>query len=103
MGRVALDDEFERRSLMTIQLDLPPDLEQFVARQARTEGHPNMDAFVLDVLRRLQVAKTKADLESQLLIGVDQLDRGEGRPMSQADWAKMRADHCQRHGITNET
>jgi hypothetical protein len=87
---------------MTLQLDLPPDLEQFVAAQARTEGHANVDAFVLDVLRRLHVAKTKADLEVKLLIGMDQLDRGEGRPMGQADWTKMRADHCQRHGIADE-
>jgi hypothetical protein len=87
---------------MTLQLNLPPDLEQFVATQARTSGHPNMDAFVVDVLRRLQVAKTKADLEAQLLIGVDQLDRGDGRPMSQADWTSLRADYCQRHGSADE-
>ena len=30
---------------MTIQLNLPPDLEQFVAAQAKSEGHPNPDAF----------------------------------------------------------
>ena len=88
---------------MTIQLNLPPDLEQFVAAQAKSEGHTNPDAFVLDVLRRLQIAQTKADLEAKLLIGLEQLDCGEGRPMKDSDWAQLRRDYCQRHGIPEET
>jgi hypothetical protein len=88
---------------MTIQLNLPPDLEQFVAAQAKSEGHTNPDAFVVDVLRRLQMAKTKADLEAKLLIGIEQLERAEGRLMKEADWAQLRGEYCQRHGISDET
>jgi hypothetical protein len=82
-----------------IQLQLPPDLDQFVRAQAQTEAHGDVDAFLIDVLRRLQASKSKADLEAKLLAGVEQLERGEGRAMSPRDWTQIRADYCQRHGI----
>lgn len=85
-----------------IQLQLPPDLDQFVRAQAQAEAHGDVDAFLIDVLRRLQVTKSKAELEAKLLAGVEQLDRGEGRGMSSRDWKQMRADYCLRHGIQYE-
>ncbi len=88
--------------MSVIQLQLPPDLDQFVRAQAKTEGHGDVDTFVIDVLRRLQVTKSKADLDATLLVGVEQLDRGEGRAMSPHDWNQMRTDYCQRHGIQDQ-
>ena len=68
--------------MAVIQLELPSDLEQFISAEAKTKGHANVDSFVVDVLRGL---KTKADLEANLLIGLDQLDRGEGKKLSEKD------------------
>jgi hypothetical protein len=89
-------------SMSVIQLQLPPDLDQFVRAQAKTEGHGDVDTFVIDVLRRLQVTKSKADLDANLLAGVEQLERGKGRAMSQQDWKQMRSHYCQRHGIQDQ-
>jgi hypothetical protein len=83
-----------------IQLELPPDLEQFVAAEAKIQGHAHIDTFVVEVLRRL---KAKANLEADLLTGLDQLDRGEGTELSKDDWAALQAAHGERHGIRNQT
>ncbi len=88
--------------MSVIQLQLPPDLDQFVRAQAKTEGHGDVDTFVIDVLRRLQITKSKAELNANLLVGVEQLDRGEGRAMSPHDWNQMRTDYCQRHGVQDQ-
>ena len=85
-----------------IQLDLPPDLDQFVRAQAKTEGHVDVDAFLIEILRRLQSSKAKAVLETKLLAGVEQLDRGEGRALTGQDWKNLRMDYCQRHGIQDD-
>ena len=82
-----------------IQLELPADLEQFVAAEAKTKGHANMDTFVVELLRQL---KAKANLEADLLTGLDQLDRGEGKELSKDDWARLRAEHCDKHGIRDQ-
>ena len=86
-----------------IQLDLPPDLDQFVRDQARTAGHVEVDAFVIAVLRRLQDSKAKAEIEVKLSAAIEQLDRGEGRSLTPLDWQNMREDHCRRHGIQDES
>jgi hypothetical protein len=86
--------------MSVIQLNLPPDLEQFAIARAKVEGHLNVDAYLMDLLRKL---KAKTELETTLLSNMEQLDRGEGRAMSAQDWAQMRAAYCQRHGIADET
>ena len=64
--------------------------------------------IVADLMEKLPDDASLTDIarEIEFIAGVRegfaQLDRGEGRPISQADWAKMRADHGQRHGITGE-
>ncbi len=89
--------------MAVVQLDLPPDLEQFAQAQAKTEGYANLDAYLLEVLRKLKVAKTKDDLEAKLRLGLDQLGRGEGRTISAQEWKDLRHDFCQRHSIQDET
>jgi hypothetical protein len=76
---------------MTIRVDLPPDLERFVADEARAQGHLAADDFVIHLLRQAQRAKQQAELEAKLLEGVEALDRGEGRPMTAADWEALHA------------
>jgi hypothetical protein len=77
---------------MTIQLHLPPDLEQFVAERVQSEGHAAADSFLLQLLRDAQRGCSRAELEAKLLEGIDALERGEGRPMTSEDWRQLRAD-----------
>jgi hypothetical protein len=88
--------------MATIQLDLPADLEQFVRNEAKTAGHGEVERSLIDIVRQAQHSKSKADLEASLLIGVEQLDRGDGRPLKSQDWQRLRADYCQRHGMQDE-
>jgi hypothetical protein len=83
-----------------IHLDLPPDLEQFAMAQAQQAGHANIDAYLVDLLRK---TKARVDLDVDLLTALDQLDRGEGRTMSAKDWQDLGGDFCQRHGIADDS
>lgn len=61
---------------MTIEIDLPADLQQFVADRARADGS-RPEEFVVKLLRRIKEKEARAALEAKLLEGVESLERGE--------------------------
>jgi Arc/MetJ-type ribon-helix-helix transcriptional regulator len=82
----------------TIQVLLPESLEPFVASQVAVEGHSSASEYLLSLLRQAQQAKAKAELEAKLLAGLEALDRGDGRPMTSADWERLRSGVRERYG-----
>ena len=82
-----------------IQIQLPPELADFALAQAQSAGHGDVNAYLVELVRK---SKAKADLEAKLLVGLDQLDRGEGRTLTSQDWENIRHDFRKRHGITDE-
>jgi hypothetical protein len=77
--------------MTVLKVPLPEPLEAFVATQVAAEGHASAGDYVLSLLSRAQQAKTRAALEAQLLVGVEELERGEGREMTAADWELLRS------------
>ena len=45
-------------------------------------------------------AEERKALETCLVEGLDELDRGEGRAMTAADWDQMRTEIRQRYGVS---
>jgi Arc/MetJ-type ribon-helix-helix transcriptional regulator len=88
--------------MTTIHIDLPDALGEYVAKQAATAGYASANDFVLALLREALRAKARAELEAKLLVGVEELNRGEGRPWTKADFDALRADLRARYGDGDE-
>ena len=62
-----------------MSVSLPPDLEQFVRQELANGGYTSEDEILLEGLRLLQERKKRLqNLQKDIRIGLDQLDRGEG-------------------------
>jgi hypothetical protein len=66
-------------------------LKGFVESRAAAEGFSSAGEYVQSLLQNLRLSWENEQLERQLLIGIDQLDRGEGRTMSDSDWGRLHA------------
>jgi Arc/MetJ-type ribon-helix-helix transcriptional regulator len=88
--------------MTTINVPLPDKLEEFVAARAALDGFCSASDYVLELIRRAQQSSERSKLEARLLTGVQSLDRGEGRPMTPADWNRLRADIKNRQNWSNE-
>ena len=65
-----------------MHVSLPPELEQFVAEKVKAGQYASPDQVVEESLRLLRDLPvwTDDDLRKELEIGLEQLDRGEGKP-----------------------
>ena len=65
-----------------MSVSLPPDLEEFVRQELAGGGYSSEDEILLEGLRLLQERKKRLQcIQSDIQIGLDQLDRGEGVPL----------------------
>lgn len=77
----------------TVSINLPPDLNSLVERKVTTGQFRSANEVVLEGLRLLQEREelgkpdfevaTLEELEAKLLVGLEQLERGEGIPGEQ--------------------
>lgn len=82
---------------MAITLTLPKPLEEFVAAQAAARGHTDSGAYIEELVRD---AQRRSDLDAKLLAGIESLDRGEGRELTEADWQRMLARYPAGNGAS---
>ena len=85
--------------MTTINISLPDNLESFVTTQAAAGGHASVQGFILALLEQARRDEEHGLLEAKLLEGVAELDRGEGRPMTSADWDRLRGQLRDRHQV----
>jgi Arc/MetJ-type ribon-helix-helix transcriptional regulator len=81
--------------MTTMQVELPEALYQFVCERAAAEGYASPADYVLALIRR---ATRRAEFEAKILEGLEELDRGEGQPVTRADWDELRAEIRARYG-----
>jgi len=86
----------------TIDLPLSDSLQQFVAQRAAQGGFTNSRDYILALLEQERRAEGREGLEAKLLQGLAELDRGEGQPMTSADWDRLRAQVRARHGAEGQ-
>ncbi len=68
---------------MTIKLDLPPELEQYVAEKVRRGDYGSATELILDYLQRQRAVDERKFAELKQLIdeGIAEAERGEGEPL----------------------
>ena len=86
----------------TIDINLPTELEKFLAERAAANGFPDTGAYIVDVLQTTRAVEESGSWEAKLREGIEALDRGEGRAMTTADWDRLRTQIRQRYHISEE-
>lgn len=65
-----------------MSVSLPPDLEKFVRQELASGEYASEEEILQEGLRLLQDRKQRLEqLRSDIQVGLDQLDRGEGAPL----------------------
>ena len=72
--------------MQSITLNLPEPLEKFVAEKVSTGGFQTPQDYLLSLV-------SQAQLEDALMVGIDQIERGECKEMTKADWDELRAEY----------
>lgn len=64
-----------------MSITLSAELQAFIDEQVRSGAFPSPDAAVAEAVRQMKEREEKlAWLRREVRVGIDQLDRGEGRP-----------------------
>jgi antitoxin ParD1/3/4 len=67
--------------IMNLNLDLPPELENYVKQKVASGGFADESAVISHALIRAQETDERlAALNAAIAVGEEQADRGEGRP-----------------------
>lgn len=72
--------------MRTIELCLPEELEAFVAHCMEANGFASANDFIVSLLKEQQQWDWLKRIEPELKERIESLDRGEGIPMTDADW-----------------
>lgn len=80
----------KREPMITLEISLPDPLAAFVTDQVQAKGFADTSEYVTALLHQEWKTRQKEERESKLLEAVEALDRGEGRPMTAADWERLR-------------
>lgn len=78
----------------TMNIALPEPMKQFVQQQVERGGYSSVSEYIRDLIRTEQKAIARDTLEAEILRG---LESGTATPMSQEDWAEIRADVVNRY------
>jgi Arc/MetJ-type ribon-helix-helix transcriptional regulator len=87
--------------MATLNISLPEPLRTFVEAQASARGYPGPDEYVQSLIREAHQAHQRAEMEAQLLLGMEELDRGESAEMRPQDWERLRTEYQQRQTNRN--
>jgi antitoxin ParD1/3/4 len=71
----------------TVKYDVPETLQQFVLERVTEGGYGSVSEYVGELIRSDQIQKERSRLEAEVLKGI----RSPKAPMTEADWANLRA------------
>jgi antitoxin ParD1/3/4 len=74
--------------MKTVTLAIPDGLKEFVEARASERGYRGVSEYVSDLIRADQQQAAWVGLEAKVVEG---LDSGESAPMTNEDWAALRA------------
>jgi len=70
---------------MTLHLNLPDDLKSLAESRARESGHSSLDAYLVSLIRADADQDISAELEAQLIEGIESGPPVEATPQYWAD------------------
>ena len=77
------------RSMPTMNISLPENLKEFVESQVQSGSYASVSEFMRELVRREQKARSREELEKQLLEG---LNSGDGIEATPEMWRELRQD-----------
>ncbi len=86
--------------MSSIMVQMPDDVQAFVDQQIRAGHFAAPEDFVLNLLVRERLRlddEQKKLLAEKLIVGLEQLESGECKEMTSADWDRIRSDFLKRH------
>ena len=75
--------------MKSMNISLPESMRTYVEEQIKTGDYGTASEYIRDLIRRDRAKKEQDRLESLVLEG---LNSGEARPMTETDWADIRAE-----------
>ena len=75
--------------MKSMNISLPESMRTYVEEQIKTGDYGTASEYIRDLIRRDRAQKKQDRLESLVLEG---LNSGEASPMTEADWADIRAE-----------
>lgn len=90
--------------MSNINISLPDRLKAYVDEQVAQSGYASADEYFLAlVLFDQRLRQTKESLDSLLIDGLDNLDRGEGSEATDDWWEQERLDLIESHQSQRDT
>jgi antitoxin ParD1/3/4 len=77
----------------TMNYSVPDSLKNFVLERAAERGYNNVSEYIGELIRADQIQQARAILEAEVLKGI----RSPKAPMTDEDWAEIRAELHRRH------
>lgn len=77
--------------MANLNIPITDSMREFVEAQASSKGFPCAEDYVQALIQKTQREWQIEQLTSKLQVGLDELTRGEGSPMTQADWDGLHA------------
>jgi antitoxin ParD1/3/4 len=82
---------------MTINVHLPDGMKAFVDAQVAAGGYTGPSEYVQALIRQALEADERRELEARLLVGVEELERGDSQEMTKDEWARIKREYLARH------
>jgi Arc/MetJ-type ribon-helix-helix transcriptional regulator len=74
----------------TLTVSLPDWLQPFIDAQVAAGGYTSPEAYVTALVLEAQLRQERAEIDGKLLVGIEELERGEGGEMKPEDWERLR-------------
>jgi hypothetical protein len=75
--------------MTSITITLPDSVLAYVQARANENAKGNVSAYLESIISAEQLARERQEIEAKLLVGIEQLNRGEGVEMTEEEWETL--------------
>jgi hypothetical protein len=75
--------------MTSITITLPESVLAYVQARANENAKGNVSAYLEAMISAEQLARERQEIEAKLLVGIEQLNRGEGEEMTEEEWESL--------------
>jgi hypothetical protein len=84
--------------MASLNIDLPEPMKKFVDDEAAACGLRGPGDYIRSLIEQAYLARSRKETEARLLVGIEQLERGESSEMTAADFDKLRENLRRKYG-----
>jgi antitoxin ParD1/3/4 len=83
--------------MTTLEISLPEPLKAFIDQQVAAGPYRDASEYLQTLLRdACEAAQRRAEIDAELLKGMEALERGECSEMTAQDWQRLRTEYLER-------